>query len=416
MNVFQRQALPLCCFTTWLAAGLPLAAQLTDLSQPAVKNTVGGQADAQKKADQSPTGSSLTIPTQVAPAITPRPNQAAATPRVIAPQGQAASQSGARPKNVAPVKESPRIVNRVAATVNGRPITSSELRARIVPILMELKMLYPRGGTEMNMKLLEAKEQILEELIERELVLSEFYNKGFTMPEEQIENEVNNRVLNQFDGDRDKLINILRARGETLHVYRQAIRQEMAVNAMRQSRYASHIPPTPDEIKAEYAKTKRDYRDVTKDKVRFRKIYLPMEHLGNNQDEILKNNYTKAEQLAEQIRSKKISFEEAAKTYSHDQAREKGGLWDEITRGDLAPEFASVVFNAKTGELLGPLYDPTGFTIVVVEYHKEASAPSLSDPKVREKVSAAALRRKSEKNYRVWVERLKRNAIIRKYV
>ncbi len=419
MNVFQRQALPLYCCAAWMVAVSPLSAQLTDLTQPAANKAAEKKPAAQTPSSSSTLGPALPMPNLVQPpAGSTLVSPPAVQRRVMPPTGQrpAAQARAATPQKAAPQVAAPRIVNRVAATVNGRTITSSELRDRIVPIMMELRMLYPRGGTELNQKLIKAKEEILEELIERELVLSEFYNKGFTMPEEQIETEVNNRVLNQFGGDRDKLINMLRARGETLHVFRKAIRQEMAVGAMRQGRYASHIPPTPDEIKAEYAKTKRDYRDVTKDKVRFSKIYLPMEQLGSTTDEILEKNYTKAVQIAEQIRSKKMSFAEAAKTYSRDHAREDGGRWDEVKRGDLAPEFAAIVFNAKKGEILGPLYDPSGFTIVMVEYHKEANPPSLSDPEVREKVSAAALRRKSEKNYRVWIDRLKRAAIIRRYV
>ena len=40
--------------------------------------------------------------------------------------------------------EPTRVVNRVAAVVNGRPITSSEVRARLGPYVNELMMLYPK--------------------------------------------------------------------------------------------------------------------------------------------------------------------------------------------------------------------------------------------------------------------------------
>ena len=69
--------------------------------------------------------------------------------------------------------KAPRIVNRVAATVNGRPITSAEVRFMMAPYLRELSMLYPRQGPRFNAELLKVKKQVLDELIDRELVLGE---------------------------------------------------------------------------------------------------------------------------------------------------------------------------------------------------------------------------------------------------
>ena len=76
------------------------------------------------------------------------------------------------------------VVNRVAATVNGRPITSSEVRARLGPYFRELMMLYPRQGPRFNSELVKAKKAVLSELIDRELVLSEFETKGYMLKDD----------------------------------------------------------------------------------------------------------------------------------------------------------------------------------------------------------------------------------------
>ncbi len=309
-----------------------------------------------------------------------------------------------------------RIANRIAATVNGRPITSSELRSRLAPFLRELMILHPRQGTEFSKALVEAKNKVMEELIERELVISEFESQGFLMPEQQIDEEINNRVLNQFGGNRDELLKYLRATGQSFATYRESMRNEMIVGAMRSSRYEYHVPPTPDEIQEEYNKTKRDYRDVSKDKVQFRKIFMPMKNLDEDVNVSLQANYEEAVRVRKMIESGEITFFEAAKNYSSDMKASEGGKWPQISRGELAPDFAGIVFNAKVGDLVGPLFDPSGFTIVKVESIKDAPAPSLADPEVREKVDAAARRRKSETNYRIWLERLRKDAIIRKHV
>ena len=102
--------------------------------------------------------------------------------------------------------EPTRVVNRVAAVVNGRPITSSEVRARLGPYVNELMMLYPKQGGRFNGELIKAKKAVLEELIERELVLSDFEGKGYQMPATAVEEEINRRILVHFNGKRDALL------------------------------------------------------------------------------------------------------------------------------------------------------------------------------------------------------------------
>ena len=94
------------------------------------------------------------------------------------------------------------VVNRIAATVNGRPITASEVRMRLAPYFRELSLLYPQQGPRFNSELVKAKKEVLNELIERELVLSDFETKGYIMKDDNIEQEINRRILVGFNGDR----------------------------------------------------------------------------------------------------------------------------------------------------------------------------------------------------------------------
>ena len=75
-----------------------------------------------------------------------------------------------------------------------------------------------------------------------------------------------------------------------------------------------------------------------------------------------------------------------------------------------------MVFAAKPGQLVGPLADPAGFTIVKVQGKKLAAAPSLENPEVKQKVDDAVRRKKSERRYRQWVDRLRDKAVIRTFI
>ncbi len=329
---------------------------------------------------------------------------------------EAAGATQAKPpaKKKSPPKKATRIVNRVAATVNGRPITSSELRARLFPVMQELAVLHPQQGYEFTQALVKAKKDILNELIDRELVLSDFEMQGFMMPESNIDDELNRRILIRHNGRRDDFLKNLRKSGMTYNEYRESVRKEVTVGAMRSSRYERGIPPTPDEIRAEYAKTRSEYRDITQDRVQFDKIFIPV--APDSPDKTPKDQYQLALSVAKHIREGKLSFAAAAKAHSRDAMAEKGGTWPLTRRIDLAADFAGVIFGAKLGSVIGPIYDPSGFSIVRVNRIRQSAAPSLDKPEIKAKVVEAVQRRKSEKRYRQWVKRLRDKAIIRIFV
>lgn len=307
------------------------------------------------------------------------------------------------------------VVNRVAATVNGRPITASEVRARLGPYFRELMMLYPQQGPRFNSELVKAKKAVLSELIDRELVLSEFETKGYMLREDQIEGEINRRILTIFNGNRKEFLDNLRKSGMTYSEYRESVRKEITVASMRTSRYDRGIPPTPDEMRAEYNATRHEYRNIMNDSIMYDKIFLPA---GDPDDPMVtaEDQYKLAVALKERIEKGEISFADAAKQYSRDAQAENGGSWPKMRRSDLSVEFANVVFSAKPGRIIGPLLAPQGFTIVKIRSRQLAPAPPLSNPEVKRQVDDAVRRKQSEKRYREWVERLRERAVIRQYI
>lgn len=307
------------------------------------------------------------------------------------------------------------VVNRIAATVNGRPVTAAEVTARLSPYFRELMVLYPKQGPRFNAELVKAKKEVLKDLIERELVLSEFENKGYVMKEDAVEAEINRRVLVHFNGNREEFLKELRRSGMTYADFRDSVRKEVTVSSMRASRYERGIPPTPDEIRAEYAASKSEYRDFLKDAISFDKIFIPAadpENPAATPDE----QYKLAEGLRAKLDKGEISFAEAARTFSRDSHAEDGGVWPKMQRTELAVDFANVVFAAKTNQLIGPLLDPHGFTLVRVRAKHLAPAPPLSNPEVKQRVDDAVRRKQSEKRYREWVDRLRAKAVIRTFI
>ncbi|MBQ2380504.1 MAG: SurA N-terminal domain-containing protein [Akkermansia sp.] len=311
--------------------------------------------------------------------------------------------------------KAPRIVNRVAATVNGRPITSAEVRFMMAPYLRELSMLYPRQGPRFNAELLKVKKQVLDELIDRELVLGEFEGRGLMFPESAINEEISRRILVNYNGRRELMLKELRERGLTLSELRESVRKELTVAAMRNSRYDRGIPPTPDEIQAEYRATRANYRDVTNDSIKYDKIFIPAVD-ANDPNITPEQQLMLAEAVTASLQKGEISFADAARQYSQDMHAEDGGVWPYVKRKDLAVEFANIVFALPKGKIVGPLVDRAGFTIVRVTGTRQAPAPALSAPGVKERVDNSVRRKNNEKRYREWVKRLRERAVVRMYI
>ena len=212
-----------------------------------------------------------------------------------------------------------------------------------------------------------------------------------------------------------EILENLRKSGMNYTEYRDSVRKEITVSAMRGMRYERGIPPTPDEITEEYAATSSEYRDIMHDRITYSKIFIPA---ADPEDPMVspEERYKLAVRLREELDAGRISFAAAARQYSRDAQAENGGKWPAMRRDELAVEFANVVFAAKPGQMVGPLLDPAGFTIVKVHQKQLAAAPPLTSPEVKQKVDDAVRRKKSERRYRQWVDRLRDKAVIRTFI
>lgn len=289
-----------------------------------------------------------------------------------------------------------RIVNRIAATVNGRPITANEVSVRLMPIGAQLAAQYPKQGPEFYKQLALAKKNIIEDLVERELLRNEFEGMGGVIRDSLIDQEVNRTILTTFNGDRSAFLKNLSLSGMTIRAFREMTKKQLQVQIMRASKYDQEIPPTPEEIQQEYESTKEQYRDLTKDKIKFKKIFIPM--LGDDSASTPEVQLNLAELIAKEIKSKNATFEEMAKRYSKDLYAEKGGDWPVTERSTLSPESAAIIFGAQPGEIIGPLVDSTGFTIVLVEKKELAPPPPLSA--IKEQIDIMARNKRSNERYK----------------
>lgn len=303
-----------------------------------------------------------------------------------------------------------REVNGIAATVNGRVVTKKELAMMLSPTVGQLNAQYPRRGPEFEKKVKEAHAKILDELIDREIIMSEFKNQGGKLRPQIVDEEIARQKREDYNGNEATFRAELSKARMTLTGYREMTERKLIVQAMRSSKFSTSAPPLPEEIQKEYNKIKLSIRNTDGDKMTFLKIYIPAAD-EKNPAATPDSQLALAEDIVKQLKAG-ANFEELAKQHSRDAYAEQGGRQEKVLRTDLQPEFAALIMDPPEGTVVGPLMDPRGLTIVKVLEKFYGPVPPLS--KVQDKIEQRVSSQKNAERYDRWMKVLRRNAMIRK--
>jgi peptidyl-prolyl cis-trans isomerase SurA len=309
-------------------------------------------------------------------------------------------------------------VNGIAAKVNGRIVTKNKVGFMLAPTYAQLAAQFPRRGAEFERQVLEARNRILQELIDREIILSEFKvmeEKGANLPDHVVKKEIDRQIRDTHGGNRDAFEQELSRARMTTDGYAKMVREQLIVQAIRQEHIAEVAPPDNKELAKEYAEVKLLARDISQDKITFNKIFLPRQD-PQNPLATPESQLALAEQLAADIRAGNADIAEKAKQHSRDAVAAQGGFQENLPRTDLAPEFAAIIFNGKDGDVLGPLEDPIGFTVVKIVHITYGPTKPLADPEMRKNIEDRVTRKKSAVAYEKWIEKKRRTALVEKRI
>lgn len=301
-------------------------------------------------------------------------------------------------------------VNGIAATVNGRVVTKKEVGILLAPVASQLMAQFPRRGPEFEKKINESREKVLDELIDRELIMSEYKTQGGKLRPQVIDEEIERQKREFYNGNEAKFREDLQKSRMTMDGYREITERKLIVQAMRASKFSDTAPPLPDEIEEEYNKVKLTIRDTNGDKMTYEKIYIPAVD-PQNKEATPDMQLALAEDLVKQLKNG-ANFAELAKKHSRDANALGGGKQENVPRTDLAPEFASLIMDPPEGTIIGPLMDPKGLTIVRVLKKDYGPVPPLS--KVHDQIEQRVSRQKSAERYERWIKTLRSKAMISK--
>jgi parvulin-like peptidyl-prolyl isomerase len=297
------------------------------------------------------------------------------------------------------------VVNGIAAIVNEAIITHDDVLNDVARVWELLERTYSRQPEVLNQKKLETYKQSLEELVQRKLILHEFKTAGYILPESVIEDNINDRIREQF-GDRVKLTKSLQAQGITSETYRQQIRELFIVDAMRRKNINSGIIISPYKIERYYQTHEDEFK--MEDQVKLRMIFLD------------KSKHETGDKLAKEISSKLdegVSFAEMATLYSDEPQASQGGDRGWMERKKLRPELDAVAFSLKPGQRSGVIHVeaqdglPEGYYLMLVEEIHSAHLKPLDD--VRGDIERSLVVIENTRLREKWISRLKAKSFVR---
>ena len=300
-------------------------------------------------------------------------------------------------------------VNGIAAVVNGKVITKSEVADAIAAQRQMIGMRYRDNPMQAQRELAELDKTSLSSLIDRELVLGEFTKMGGTIKPQYVDDDINTLIREQFKGDRDNFVVELAKTGMTMKKFRE-LREKMIIVQVMRGKHGKNLgPPTPKAVEEYYELHQDRWRD--KDMLKISTISLPKFTSESG------GNPAKQRKLAEDIRAKVVAganFGSMAKTYSLDSRAENKGEWDWMERKLMKPTMADAAFALKDGGVSPVIEDEAAFIIICLDAKKLGKATPLDD-KVRGEIEKMINADQSRNAVEEWLEGLRKKANIRKF-
>jgi peptidyl-prolyl cis-trans isomerase SurA len=298
-----------------------------------------------------------------------------------------------------------RFANGIVAIAEDKIITVDDVRREIAPLIPQVQR-ESHNEKEFNEKIQQLQDSIVNDLIDRVLIVKEFYkDEKHKVPASYVDNQISETIATQFDGDRSKFLAYLRSRGISQKDYRKETEEDIVYQYMRQQQRKSATTISPVRIETFYNENKEHF--YQEDTVHLRLIQLNRE--PDDTDDTLR---AKANDIVKQLKAG-ASFTDLARLYSNDSRRTKGGDWGWQRRSDLRKEFSDVLFTLEPGHYTEPIIMPEGAFLLYVEERKKAGVLPLDE--VREQIEHLLVQQSASEAQERWLEKLRRNGYVKHF-
>ncbi|NDV63487.1 peptidylprolyl isomerase [Puniceicoccales bacterium CK1056] len=292
----------------------------------------------------------------------------------------------------------------IAAEVENTIITFEELRREMAPLIPRIRE-SSRSRAEFTTRMEELYFEVLQNLIDRVLIVEEFKDKEFNIPQTYVENEYDRILIEDFENDRSRFLEYLQSQGKNVREFRNDLRERIVVSIMRAEKRKSQSQISPERIEQFYNENKINFYEEEAVKLRIIMLRPLADENPDQMRQTIENIYAELNDGAD--------FSEVAQKYSQDSRRERGGDWGWIQRPDLKDELSAVAFQLDKNAYSNPVKLGDQTFILFAEDKRDEGIQPINEVRDRiEEILASQLARQAQEQ---WLERLRREAYIRYY-
>lgn len=245
-------------------------------------------------------------------------------------------------------------------------------------------------------------EDQLEQLIDRQLILDEFKEKGYAFPESYVDDQVRDRIRRQFGGDRVALTRTLRAENRTFEQFKKEERDDMIVYSMSARNIRDELIISPKKIQNYYQTNQARFR--IGNRVKLRMIVIDR----------AKHTPEDAARLASEALAKLQAggdFAKVATEYSDDARRYKGGDRGWTEESALNEALREVAFGLPTGQMSGIVEVQGSRFILKVEEKQASGIRSLAE--ARQEIVTLLKDSERQRLQKQWLAKLRKKGFVR---
>lgn len=286
------------------------------------------------------------------------------------------------------------VVDRIVAIVNEDIITLSDIKKVDLNIRIALSTKYQ--GPELEEKIESARKELLEDLIEKKLLLAKAKEDGIDVENEKkmvIENILKE---NNLSSEKD-LEEIMKNEGINYSAWKEELKNNLLQQKVIRKYVDSNISVDNAEMLEYYRKHPDEFTEP--EEVKIKGIFF----------EDKEGVEERMKKIEEELKNK--SFEDVASIYSEGPEKERNGDLGTFKKGEMDKNLENHVFSMKVGELTPWIKTSKGYYILKLEERKEAKLKSFDE--ARDEILDKIIESKREPLLKKFFEDLKARSYIK---
>ncbi|HEU4383107.1 MAG TPA: peptidylprolyl isomerase [Anaeromyxobacteraceae bacterium] len=274
-----------------------------------------------------------------------------------------------------------RVLDRVAAVVNGDPVTLSELQERAGLEWRRVQSMPP--GPARDQAQAKALQAALDVIVAERLLEAQAKDLGVEASDAQVDAAIEDiKKKNRLDDQ--QLDRALEEQGLDRQSFRRQLRRDIEAFRILEIKVKARIKVTDEDVKSYYQSHPKDF--AGDERVHLRHIFLPVPSGASPAEEA--GVRAQADQVLQRLASGE-DFAAVAKQVSQGPSAAEGGELGFVKRGAIQPELERAAFALDAGQVSPVVRTKSGFHILKVEERKSGGALPLEEVKdaIRDRLS-----------------------------